>query len=364
MIGLLVFAKAPREHLPPLRLRAMIAEAVLQGARLALFSAADCDPDGGTVTAETWSQAGWTRSPMPLPDVVLIVSNPRHAQHRRIERWIRGRTAFVRDFGPDKLTLPALLAATPLARHVIPQRRIEPEAPAAQIADWLRTHGDCVVKAVSGKRGHGIFRIHAGAAGRWSVRKDDAETHFLDATAAAAAVGRRIAGRLGYRAYIVQTYVPSVSPDGRAADIRVHVQRDGGGRWGVTRGYVRLGEAGQAVSNVSRGGYQGPLEGFLGTRQVRPAAELLAEIETLALDVATTIEATFGRTLSELGVDIALDRQDHLWLIEANTHPQSSLHEHDRAVRTIAYALHRATQPPPDDRAIEEIDEAMDDTDA
>ena len=149
----------------------------------------------------------------------------------------------------------------------------------------------------------------------------------------------------------MQNYVPATSPDGRAADIRVHVQRDGLGRWRVTRGYVRLGESGNAVSNVSRGGYQGPLDGFLGTRRARPAAEIAAEIDALALDIAATVEATFGRPLSELGVDIALDRDDRLWIIETNTHPQSSLHEHERAVRTIAYALYLAGHPASDETA-------------
>ena len=339
LVGILVFGRAPRLHLLPLRLRALAAEALMQGARLVLLNSDDCNPETGRLEGEIWEAGAWVSVSVPLPDVVLVVTNPLQERHRRVDRWIRGAVPVIRDTGPDKLVLPALLTATPLARYVIPQDTVDPEAPAERIEAWMAAHGDCVVKAVDGKRGHGIHRLHAGPGAGWCLRKDGAVMVFPDRATAAAAVAARIAGRLRYRRYIVQRYIVSTSPDGRAADLRLHLQRDGHGAWGVTRRYVRLGEAGQAVSNVSRGGYQGPLDGFLATRRARPAAEITAEADAAALGIAAAIEAAQGHTLSELGVDLALDPDDRLWLIETNTRPQTSLHEHDRAVRTIAYAL-------------------------
>ena len=64
--------------------------------------------------------------------------------------------------------------------------------------------------------------------------------------------------------------------------------------------------------------------------------EALALAESVAdtLNQNPTTEPNF-----EYGVDIAIDRDDRLWLIEANGQPQGFWAQHDRAVFVIAYLL-------------------------
>lgn len=340
-IGILAYGRSPLTIMPAGRTRALIAEAALQSARLLIFSSMDCDPARQSISAETWSPDGLTRQDFGPPDVVITVNLPTRPEESNPVAWLTERVPFIADPGPNKLDMAHGLMTSSVARYIIPFQELPADDTRASLIAWIAAHGPSVVKTAEGKRGSGLHFVDLADDGDWIVRHDS--TVFRgDLPMATDYVCRRIAGRGRYRRYLAQRYIRSCSPDGRAADLRVHVQRDGSGRWAVTRGYVRLGEHGLPMSNVSRGGYQGEIASFLQSRRGRPAPDLEAELYDLALAVAASVEQTGGTPLSELGVDVALDPEDRLWLIEANTYPGTSLHEHQRAVRTIAYARYVA----------------------
>ncbi|MCQ4162085.1 YheC/YheD family protein [Roseomonas sp. GC11] len=356
-LAILAFGFAPRGYMPPARVRAMLAEAALQGVQLAFLDSRDCEagpapgegdgpPDGPPdgLFGEVWDGAGFTRRALGWPQVVftlgLVLDAAAHALIARCRA--RGAVVLV-EMGPDKLGFDALLAAAPdLAPHRIPTAALDPAGAARQLAAWAVAEGALVVKPADGRRGGGLFFLDrvAEGAGPWRLRRDAEEWH-LPLEAAVAELLRRIRGRMAYRPYLVQRYVTALARDGRAADLRLHVQRGAEGAWGLTRAYVRLGECGLPLSNVSRGGYQGELPGFLAGRS-RPAAALEAEATALALRAARHLTRHACPEASEWGIDLVLDRADHFWLLEANTHPGTALHEHERAVHSIAYARYLA----------------------
>lgn len=340
-IGFLAYGRSPHAILPPARLRALAAEARLQSSRVLLVSSLDCDPGRRTIAAETWSARGFVRDVTGLPGVVFAVNVPLDVAEEEPVAWLRESVPFIADPGSDKLAVAEWLVQGPLARHVIPFRELPGEDLAGALRDWLDHHGASVVKTAEGKRGSGLHFIDRRADGTWMLRHDDSVLEGGQAEVISE-VCRRTHGRSRYRRYLVQRFIRSVTRDGRAVDLRVHVQRDGTGHWGVTRAYARLGEHGLPMSNISRGGYQGDVASFLRHRGRGAVERILAELHDLSLAVAREMEAAHGAPISELGVDVAIDSDDRLWLIEANTYPATSLHEQDRAIRTIGYALHVA----------------------
>ncbi|QCG92108.1 YheC/YheD family protein [Azospirillum sp. TSH100] len=331
----------------------MLAEAALQGVSLVLLDSGAWDRDRGLIAGECWTPAGWTAGWFPLPDLVVI-RTAAGAGWLELDGWIRRNRPVIADSAMDKLAFHALLSGSPLSSHAIPTVAIPADAVDATLAAVFREHRNAVVKPVDGRRGFGIQFIHREAdasglggpsddggsddGGVWRVQhgRSTLRGTLEDAVAH---VRARIAGRLHYRGYLAQRFIRSVAGDGRSADIRVHVQRRADGAWGVTRAYVRLAEAGSFLTNTSQGGYQGPLDGFLLGRRAAGAADLRDRIPALALEVARLIETTKPLPLSELGVDLALDDDGHLWVIEANAFPQSSLHEQTRAEHAIGYAI-------------------------
>lgn len=343
-IGLISYSRPPREKIPPARLRALLAEAALQGARLTLIDGSTCDPVEDAVDAEVWAGtgdgAGWVRTRTGGPDVAVLIEGAfgKTASFGAAETLLRGRP-HIADAELDKLSLLyALSASGPYAASAIPSLAVPADRIGETLTSALRRFGDAVVKPVDGRNGVGLYFLHGEGDG-WVVRRGDGgEEGRGTAAEAAAYVEKRIAGRIGYRRYLVQRYIESRAEDGRAVDIRVHVQRRADGEWGVTRAYVRLGEARSSLANTSRGGYQGSLRGFLERRR-RRAAEIAAEIEATALAAARSADAAMSLPLSEAGVDLAIDPDDKLWIIEVNAQPGTSLHEHARAEHFIGYAL-------------------------
>lgn len=351
-IGVLSFGKPAHMLTPAPRLRALLAEAALQRVDLLWLTT---PRDLHTIVAEVWSETGFICKHVALPEVVLVLDTPRRPADMAFAEMLGGRTVLIDDRGPDKLELAAALQRQDaLARHVIPCAALTAATMRQTLLDWMARGEACVIKPANGERGSNIQFLLPGPGDRWTVHKDDIALP-LDPAAAVDLICRRIAGRIDRRAFLVQRYVTTRSSDGRAFDLRVHVQRGATGAWGVTRSYARLGEAGFMLSNISRGGFQAPLLPALAPRRTRTPDAIADELHYLALTVAHTIEAHTARPLAELGVDFAIDPQDALWLIEANVHPETSLHEHERAIHMIGYAKHLAAArrhgPPRDAQA-------------
>ena len=271
-IGIFAFGTSPIAHMAPLRTRALLGEAALQDVELFFFSAADCDMPRREIEATYWTSSGWAKRRAPLPGLVLVVTDPIRPRHHEIDQWLRGHSRVIADHAPDKLELGRFLLGTPLAGYVIPCAPLDAEGAETAIAGWASEHGAAIVKPIDGMRGGGIHFIGKGDDGRWLAAVGEERTEGTLAEAANWIV-ERISGRMGYRRYLVQQYIRSTTAEGRPAALRADVQKKPEGGWGLIRGVVRFGEVDRFITNMARGGYQGPPDGFLSRRRVRPAAE-------------------------------------------------------------------------------------------
>ncbi|EGV27897.1 hypothetical protein ThidrDRAFT_4276 [Thiorhodococcus drewsii AZ1] len=315
----------------------MLAEANLQGASLALLHASHCELDKGVIRADLWTlQHGWSSEVIHLPDVVIITGDPVNTHQQAVDAWVRSCRPVIANLEMDKISMCRLLDGTSCEKYVIPWSSVPGADTRGFLSDFLRRQSGAVVKRATGNRGVGLFFVLPGD-NDWQLICDSQNVK-APVDELAALIDKRISGRLRYREYIAQRYISSRTSDGRPFDIRVHVQRRADGDWGVTRAYVRLAEAGSPLPNVSRGGYQGALESFLEHRNPQKAEAIEAELRRAAIDIARIQSASAPMPLSELGLDFVIDEEDRVWLIETNAFPETSLHEHARAVNTIGYA--------------------------
>ncbi len=336
-IGFLSFHAEPTESIPPMRLRAMQAEARFQGADFVVLDWRDFDESSGQIQTWVFTPSGWKGEQRPLPDLVYILGAPISERQGALISWARETRPYIYDVGVDKARLNGILAGTGCGRYIVPNTEIPKSDGLDVLIGFLQSHGSAVMKRASGNKGVGLQFLLKSEAG-WRFGSDSSDNaRTLDDIAAT--TFSKIKGRLAYRRFVIQKYICSVAGDGRPADIRVHVQRDADHAWGVTKAYVRLSEVGSMVTNISRGGYQGPLDQFLKTRTSRQAAEIEAEMLAAAMEIAELQSQAAPRPLSELGIDFLLDEDDRIWLIETNALPQSALHEQERAIKMIGYAL-------------------------
>ena len=341
-IGFISFKPDPLIGIVPLRLRALQAEASLQGAMFVQLDWRDFDGSSDQVLTWFWTGDDWQSVRRDLPDVVIIGGPPRSDLQRELMELVHETRPFVHDIGITKLALTELLEGTAQEKYLIPHQQVAAEEGEAVIESFLQTHGSAVVKRTNGNQGVGLNFVLERPTG-WCIHGDDKGENRSRAEVASQ-MFNRIKGRLAYRDFVIQKYVKSVTSDGRPIDIRVHVQRDASHAWVVTRAYVRLAVAGSMVTNTSRGGYQGPLQGFLENRTGCDAAAVEAEMLQASMDIAEMQSRIAPHGLSELGLDFMLDENHRMWLLETNALPQSFFHEHARAITMISYAvsLHRS----------------------
>ncbi len=334
-IGLFAFGRSPIEHMPPLRTRALLAEAALPGADLLFFARADWEPASKTILATRLSASAAEKVRVPMPSVVLVTDKPA-ARYSEVDDWLRAETLVIVARGPDKIQQLELLADSPLAPHIIPATVLTADGLDAELAHWLSLHGAVAIKPADGMWGnnvHFIFRT----ASDWRLHKHD-EVIEGEPAEIIAAVRASVARRMRYRKYIVQRYIESTSA-GQAVGLRIDVHKQPDGSWALTRAVAMISVTGGLTVNMAGGGAQMLTDKFLPRRTARPASEIYDEAVAIARRTAEMIDRDPAYSIYELGVDLALDPHDQVWVIETNPFPGAKTAEQERAMHTIAYAL-------------------------
>jgi hypothetical protein len=165
-------------------------------------------------------------------------------------------------------------------------------------------------------------------------------------------LSRWLTGRHRKGRFIVQQGLALTLLNGRPADVRALVQKDGAGRWQVTGMGARLAGLGRFTANLHTGGEGIPVETLAEAvspdSPVRQQA-LIAELEQLALQAAQAAEHCAG-PMGEIGLDLGVDQQGRTWYIEQNGQPGRAIFAHlgrrdleELAhLRPIQYARHLA----------------------
>lgn len=194
------------------------------------------------------------------------------------------------------------------------------------VSDWLRKHGQLIVKPQAGSQGRGVLLVQRGESTTpYSVRGRDAFNRRITQSFADEAALllwlRRFTAR---RPYLQQQYLLLQALSGEAYDVRSLVQKDGAGRWSVTGMAVRRGQEGSLTSNLHGGGTALPVGSFLNRQfPANQADKIMKELYRLSELIPEVLEAGHGQ-LAELGIDFGIDTSGHLWVLEVNSKPGRS----------------------------------------
>lgn len=123
------------------------------------------------------------------------------------------------------------------------------------------------------------------------------------------------------RLYLVQMGIHLTKYRNRRFDIRVQVQQSPENKWEATGIVGRVGDPKKIVTNVHNGGKIKAIETLM--KAYMPPAEQKVFIRSLKRLGKATAEEMFKRYqgIKEIGLDIALDKNLHPWILEVNTNP-------------------------------------------
>lgn len=334
-IGMFYGKYHPAEAYRKERIEAMMKEAERQQAKLYMFTSDDVDMEKEVIRARVRLEDDETVH-IPLPDVIYNIFPTIDYAQTKEEKWLRERVPFTTFPVGNKLTLPSrLLRETNYGHLFIPFVGV---TDLEKVFEFLKRHKKGVFKSIAAARGESIFFVNWRSVDRFIVEVDKKPI---------------VMNRQGFEnwvsdflipeQFILQEFKEFKTRDGRPYDIRAHVQKDGEGMWTLTKIYPRIGTRKGILSNISRGGSTEELEEFLHRQFSKERANHYNEkLRTLSLEVAQAIDSVYNHSIDELGLDLAIDETGRIWMHEANGGPQTTYHEEERAVHTIAYAKYLA----------------------
>lgn len=188
---------------------------------------------------------------------------------------------------------------------------------------FMKKYGNFIAKPVNGSRGFGVFKVSELGNHTCKIHHE-ANRKTIH--------GRRktykyLKRKIGSRSYMIQRYIPLATVYNRPFDIRVIVQRrKNSSEWNVTGKLAKVAGPGYIVTNLTRSnGTPLHVETALHRSSLRYSStqSVVSAIEKVALRCAKRLSSYFpGHRI--YGLDMGLDRNGHIWIIEANLYPAMS----------------------------------------
>lgn len=287
------------------------------------------------MTEQSRSVVGYTRHPVfkqwirlvfPLPDVVYNRIPDREAEHRPPEQKALGYLKSKRDialFNPrffDKQELFHWLANDRVLRSFLPATSTW--GTKEKLTHYVQNYDTVYIKPAQGKAGKGIMQI--------KKRDDHYDLAYVTGKASELVYYRterltdlflKINRLTKGHPYMIQQGISLIRYQGRPFDCRLLVQKGRDGRWDVTGLGIRVAGAKSITTHVPRGGHIGKAEHIFPRVFATQAKTIHRQARELAVNVAEGIERQSGQTLGEISIDLGIDRDNNMWVFEANAKP-------------------------------------------
>jgi YheC/D like ATP-grasp len=181
----------------------------------------------------------------------------------------------------------------------------------------LKTYSSVFIKPNHGSGGSGIIRVTRTSKG-YEVRCGSSKKPIKaqdDVLKAIKSIQK------SKQRYLVQRTIQLAKYKGAIFDIRIYLQKPTD-KWMISGMAARVAAPHKFVTNYQKGGRAEPLHKvllsiFKNNQTIVDAC--IRKIEELSISIAETVNK--WHSIHELGVDLAIDKKGHIWIIEANSHP-------------------------------------------
>ncbi|WP_126425509.1 YheC/YheD family protein [Brevibacillus marinus] len=190
----------------------------------------------------------------------------------------------------------------------------------AQLKSFTARHAFVYLKPVLGKAGEGIMRLEKEKR-RWKLRQVQDQRAISHYFSSLRSLWKFLQKKIRGKRYIIQQGIPLAHYKGRPFDVRVLVQKNGSGQWGVTGIGIRRAGAGSITTHVPRGGSIQSTDRVLAELFQEQAEAVRQQVEKTALTIAAALNEKIEH-LAEMSMDLGLTSEGKLWFFEANAKPE------------------------------------------
>jgi len=287
------------------------------GAELCLIRPGDRQPEDGTIAGYRLEEMEWKPGIFRLPDVVYDRLKQRgKSRYRQLYSILKDVPASDRRRGISlsKLSLYERVDRSAALRSLLIPHEIVSSAESA--ISFIHEHGSVIVKPDIGSFGQRIVRIESAEEGY--VVSENLYSHRLSREQAVQLLDS-LAAKGGF---LIQKYVSSQTKDGLPFHVRVHCGKDAEGRWRIVSRipYLSVSSHKKIVNHSSAFRVFCRWTDFL-EHQFDDSARRQSvnrAIEERCLQLAAFMDSEWPDLPLEIGIDIAIDADDRIWLFEAN----------------------------------------------
>ncbi|MCM3079431.1 MULTISPECIES: YheC/YheD family protein [Brevibacillus] len=266
----------------------------------------------------------WQNVVMPFPHVIYNRIPTRKAEQQTKVRQTLEKvnempnvTLFNRCFF-DKQELFSILKEYPEVQPNLPDTKKLDTL--ARFRHFCSEHHFVYLKPVRGKAGEGIMRIEYKNEG-WRVQRLKDYKAITRRFSNLEDLWKYVKGHVRQKKYIMQQGIRRARYRGKPFDLRVLVQKDGKGEWGVTGVGIRRAGSQSITTHVPRGGSIHSLSSVLQALFPDDAQKVEESIHQTALTIAGSLHNEI-KDLAEMSMDLGLTTDGSIWFFEANAKPE------------------------------------------
>lgn len=321
---------------------AYAAVAKAEGVEFFYFTPKKVNFDDRTINGQVLEDGQWQERVMPFPDVIYNAGSPEKlaVSKKIIERLKKEIPFTTHSIGNKWNVMERLKEAKEFDKYIIPTEIVKN---IDVFHSYMAHHKKIVFKPIDGRKGKGIyFIIKIGE--NFEVRQNSDNRMYSKQQ-----LNALIHELLATGTFIMQPYIQSKMKSGQVYDFRLHVQKNGEGKWVVTTVYPRIAPHGSIIPNINNGGYTNYLDPFLEQEFKEEAFNIRRMLEHFSLSLARHLDdiqmTKFGEVIDEIGIDVGLDAQQKIWIYEVNWRPgcpPAFYLELDVVTHSIRYAKYLA----------------------
>jgi len=306
-----------------------------EGVEFFYFTPGKVDIENETIMGKYYENGVWIDKKYPFPDAIYNASILSTVKSERIIDYLSERIPFTSHSVGDKLSVHKRIEkGKKFTEFLIPTFEL---SQVKELLDMMNRYPKIVIKPVTGNQGDGILFIE----------KKDNENFMMNDAGKILHLKKEdllnlASHKMKGKEYIVQRFISCQMKSGHAYDFRLHVQKNGEGKWVITSIYPRIGPLGSVTSNLGSGGYTAFLDGFLQKEFNDDWLKVKRTLEDFSLNFSNHFDTLYDDvSFDELGIDVGLDKNQGIWLFEVNWRPGPPVIyncELDVARNTVLYA--------------------------
>jgi hypothetical protein len=291
---------------------AYAAVAKMEGVDFYFFSPGCVNFNDQSILAWIYEDGQWQQKRRPFPNVIYNSSSPMTEKQEDIIDKLYEMIPFTSHSIGDKIHVyQKIKEAKIFSQYLIPSIKV---LKYQDVLEFLHQYKKIVLKPLNGHKGQNIFFICRNKE-NVIVQQDKLKVKMNKAQF------KIFAEKLAKKeSYLAQVFIKSTTKKGLATHYRLHVQKNGEGKWGLTTIYPCAVSDG-LTANLSKGSYTTMFETFLKKEFGSEYYNIKRYMEQFAVVFSEYFDNLYDNSLDELGIDIGLDSIHKIWIYEVNWRP-------------------------------------------